>query len=323
MRHYLRARKRVRAACWAAPGAVVLWTSASPTPLGHLRDLLTVLPAFRPPQRVYAVVHWGRFDRLFTSALTRWTARRLLVPRVDGFVFLSDGLSARCAAWIPDHKRHVIPNTIDEAVRCTPAEVEAKQQSRLAARRRLRLLFFGNMIREKGYLDVLEAVRRLHQEGVPVEAHFAGGWTSGADREVFQRRVAEGGLQNVVTHHGAVRDRAQAKRLYLEADVFLLPTFYPTEAQPLSIIEALSAGTPVITTSHAGIPEMVRHEREALLVPPRDPAAIAKAVQELADVRRWLTFSKGARQRFEAAFSPKVVRQRWGALLQETPSGAR
>ena len=317
VRHYLRLRKRTRAACRSAPEAAVLWTSVSPTPLGHLRDLLTVLPAFRPRQRVYAVVHWGRFDELFTSPLTRLTALRFLVPRVDGFVFLSEGLSERCAPWIPAAKRLVIPNTIDDAVRCTPEEVEAKQRAR-TARQRLRLLFFSNMIREKGYLDVLDAVRLLHRRGVAVEAHFAGGWTSGADRAAFERRVAAGRLADVVAHYGAVRDRAKAKRLYLDADVFLLPTYYPTEAQPLSILEALNAGTPVVAADHAGIPELVRHGREGLLVPPRDGAAIARAVLELTDVRRWLDLSRNARRRFEAGFSPGAVQRRWAALLQET-----
>ena len=317
VRHYLRVRERTRAACRAAPEAAVLWTSVSPTPLGHLRDLLTVLPAFRSGQRVYAVVHWGRFDRLFTSTLTAPTARRLLVPRVDGFVFLSEGLSERCAPWIPAAKRRVIPNTIDDVVCCTPEEVEAKQRDR-AARQRLRLLFFSNMIREKGYLDVLEAVRRLHRQGVAVEADFAGGWTSEADEADFERRVAAGGLQGVVAHHGAVRDRARAKRLLLDADVLLLPTFYPTEAQPLSILEAMNAATPVVATAHAGIPELVRHGREGLLVPPRDPATIAHAVLELQDAERWLDLSRNARDRFEGGFSAEPVRQRWRALLQET-----
>ena len=320
VRHYLRVRRQTRSACRAAPRATVLWTSVSPSPLGHLRDLFTVLPAFRPQQRVYAVVHWGNFERLFTSALTRWTARRL-VERVTGFVFLSEQLSRRCAPWISADKRHVIPNTLGADVRCTAEEVAAKQQHR-ASRHTLRVLFLSNMISEKGYLDVLAAVGMMRQQGLPVEAHFAGGWTSEADRIAFERHVAADGLQGAVTHYGAVRDRARVKRLYLEADVFVLPTSYPTEAQPLSIIEALNAGTPVVTTAHAGIPEMVRHGQEALFVPPHDPARIAKAMQELADVRRWLDFSQRARQRFEAAFSPGVVRRRWEALLGEADSSS-
>ncbi|MGI9174067.1 MAG: glycosyltransferase family 4 protein [Rhodothermales bacterium] len=320
VRHYVGLRWRTQVACQTAPRATVLWTSVSPSPLGHLRDVLTVLPAFRPEQRVYAVVHWGNFERLFTSFSTRWTARRL-VERVAGFVFLSEQLSQRCAPWIPADKRHVIPNTLGADVLCTPKEVVAKQQRR-ASRKVLRVLFLSNMISEKGYLDVLTAVGIMRQRGLPVEAHFAGGWTSEVDRLAFERQVAADGLQGAVTHYGAVRDRARVKRLYLDADIFVLPTSYPTEAQPLSIIEALNAGTPVVTTAHAGIPEMVRQGQEALFVPPHDPVRIAEAVQELADVRQWLDFSRGARQRFEAAFSPEVVRQRWEALLEKTVSNA-
>ncbi|HMB90177.1 MAG TPA: glycosyltransferase family 4 protein, partial [Rhodothermales bacterium] len=144
------------------------------------------------------------------------------------------------------------------------------------------------------------------------------GWTSEAERITFNQIVAENTLQEVVTHHGSISDRKKIRALYLNADVFLLPTYYPTEAQPLAIIEALNAGMPVITTRHAAIPDMVRHDQEALFVPPRSPEAIANGVASLADSVVWHGFSQRARQRFKSRFSPKAVRQQWEALLAQS-----
>ena len=315
VRHYVRVAKGVRRALAEASGAPVLWHSISPQPLGHWRDMLTTVPAFGPEQPVYGVVHWGDFDRVFRSPLTRHTARWML-RRLRGLVFLNEGLAERCAPWVPPEQRFVVPNTIHEALVCTEAEVAAKRETH--PEMPLRLLYLSNMIASKGYLDVLEAVAQLHTRGVAVRADFIGGWTADDDRERFGARVARAGLVEAVTHHGAVYDRARVKRFYLDADVFLLPTYYPTEAQPLTILEALSAGTPVVTTEHASIPYMVRGGQEALFVPPRDPAAIARAVEQLAHRETWRSFSRRARRRFVEAFSPDAVRAQWEALLAQS-----
>lgn len=311
--HYLGQRKQIRDALRQAPQAPVLWASISPAPLGHWRDVLTVLPAFQPEQPVVAVLHRGAFDKLFKSRLTAPTAR-MLVRRVSAFVFLNRQLSEACAAWIPGEKRFVIPNTIEEQVRCSLGEIASKQENR-RSRARLRLLFLSNMMPEKGYWDVLEALRLLRSRSVPVEATFAGGWIAEKDKLDFQAYVAAHALEDSVRHEGPVHDRDHIKRLHLDADVFVLPSYHPTEAQPIALIEALNAGTPLITTYHGGIPEMVSEGREALVVPARDASAIADAVVRLADFPLWLDLSTGARRRFDASFSPEHVRTLWEDLL--------
>lgn len=147
------------------------------------------------------------------------------------------------------------------------------------------------MIPSKGYLDVLHAVKILHAEGSPLHADFISRWQSDEDQKSFMNYVAEHKLENVITAHGGIQDRARIKQFYPDADVFLLPTYYPTEAQPLSILEAINAGTPVVTTQHASIPYMVRERHRKLFVPARSPESIAAALRKLADVNTWLTFS--------------------------------
>ncbi len=313
VRHYVGIRKEIARALQAAPSAPVLWASISPMLLGHARDLVATLPALGRSHPVYAVLHRGTFDRLFGSPLTGPTARRL-ARRMTGFVFLNAMHAAQCAPWIPEAQRFIIPNTVDEAVLCSEAEVEARRASR-RSRDALRLLYLSNMIGIKGYLDVLHGVQILHARGVPVEAHFAGRWESDEDRRGFEAFVAEHGLQATVIHHGGVQDRAAIKQLHQKADVFLLPSYHPTEAQPLSILEALNAGSPVVTTNHGGIPLMVRHGQEALFVPPRSPEALAGAVERLRDYTLWRTLSEGARARFLQTYSPDAVRGAWEALL--------
>ena len=273
--------------------------------------MLTVLPALSKQARVFGVVHRGDFAKLYRHPATRLSAR-LLTRRLTGLVFLSNTLAQACAAWVPEHKRFVIPNTLDDAG--AVAREQARQKALRGPHQPLRLLFLSNMIATKGFADVLVAAAHLHSRGVPIQADFAGRWTSEADRFAFERFVDAHHLEAVVRHHGGV-DQETAKQLHREADIFLLPTYYPTEAQPATLIEALAAGTPVIVTRHASLPEMVREGREARFVPPRSPAAIADAVEALYAPGPWRRASADARDQFEHAFAPDAVGSRWKHLL--------
>lgn len=309
IRHYMSTRKLVRKAITDAPDASVIWPSISPKPSGHLRDLVSIISAMKATTPILATVHHGDFHRLFERKATRQSAR-WLTARLRGIVFNSDVLSNRCAPWVPSHKRIVIPNTLGPDVHLTDAAFESARRTRTEGDP-IQLLFLSGMIPSKGYNDVLEAVGILHKESFPVEATFIGRWPDVAAKETFMRRVSELGVDNIVHHLGGLSDRAEIQRHYLNADIFLLPTTYPTEAQPLTIVEALNAGTPVISTAHASIPEMIEDGRSGCLVPPHDPLAIAEVVKQFKPLSVQHRFSTEARARYVSYFHPNVIKAKW------------
>ncbi len=311
-RHYFSLSRRNRDAMKRRPGDVILWPAVSPDFLGHFRDLLTVVRHKRPDQKLVAIVHRGNFEKLFESPATRLTASRL-VRHVDVFVFNDAKLSAACADWIPNQKRFAIPNVIEASVTSSKAEVEGKQAHSPASP--FRLVYISNMIESKGYGELLEATAILLESGASVETIFVGRWPSRHAEDAFHRRVAERHLAQSIQMIPGVADRDEIRRLHLSADAFVLPTYYKNEAQPLSIIEALSAGTPVISTRHRGIPLMIEHGTEGFLVSPRSPEAIAAAIRNLMQPERWLRMSVDARGRFEGQFHPDVVRRKWIELI--------
>jgi len=310
--HYLKLSRRNRNALNAHAGAVVLWPAVSPDVLGHFRDLTTVLRHAEKGQRIVAIVHRGNFDKMFTHPLT-WRTARKLVDKVAQFVFLDQKLSDACGAWIPPDKRTHIPNTIDAPVTASEAEVEAKQER--DPNRPFRLVYLSNMIASKGYGDVLEAARLLFADGVDIELVFVGRWPSAEDERAFQQRIEDGGMSERIRLIPGISDREEMRLLHLESDAFVLPTYYHNEAQPLSIIEALAAGTPVIATNYRGIPEMIDDGKEGFLIPSRSPGEIAEAVKKLKDGDRWRRMSKTARARFDEQFHPEVVREQWIELV--------
>ena len=307
--HYFGVGRRLRRQLGDIPGAPVLWASISPHPLGHARDVLTTLPSFGSDRTVVAVVHRAYFDRMFRSPLTRATAARV-VARCAAVVFLTEGLAERAAPFVPRVKRVVIPNTVGADVLCSEAEVSAARADRLR-RGGLRLLFLGNLMPEKGYdlaLDVAAVLSDRHD----IRLDLVGRWPSTQAEATFLQRVEALGMSGRVRVWGGVEHGA-VKRFVLDSDLLLFPSTHPSEALPVAVLEAMCAGTPVVGVQHGSLPEVVRDGAGRLTEP--SPAALAAAIEEVTRPGSWEVASRAARERFDVAYSPGIVRALWLSLI--------
>jgi glycosyltransferase involved in cell wall biosynthesis len=107
--------------------------------------------------------------------------------------------------------------------------------------------------------------------------------------------------------------RTDARALVGHVDVLVVPSV--TEGAPLIVLEAMAAGVPVVASAVGGIPDQVRHEREALLVPPDDPAALAGALVELLrDPARARALGEAGRRRAGSEFSHATMVRRIEAV---------
>ena len=129
----------------------------------------------------------------------------------------------------------------------------------------------------KGQDVLLEAVARLGRPDVTVE--LAGGAFPGDEpyREALVRRSNQPDLAGRVRFLGKVDDALDRMRQWTVAVV----SSVEPEAGPLVLLEAMSIGVPVVATDHGGPPEVLGDA--GLLVPPRDPAAMAEAIRALLD----------------------------------------
>jgi glycosyltransferase involved in cell wall biosynthesis len=137
----------------------------------------------------------------------------------------------------------------------------------------VRLLFVGGDFERKGGTDLIEAMRVLDR---PVELDV-----------VSSSAVAPTGLP-VRVHAGVAANSPIITELFRRADVFVLPS--RGDCTPLAVAEALACGLPVVATPVGGMPELVRHGENGLLVPPSDPRQLARALSVLVDqpdTRRW------------------------------------
>lgn len=146
----------------------------------------------------------------------------------------------------------------------------------------MNVLFLAHCTREKGLFAAAEAVlranRSLAAQHLPVHLKLvaAGNFVTEAERAEFEKLATDREFAATVQHAGFVSGDRKAE-LYREADLFLFPTQYLGENQPVNLIEAMAFGLPIVTTRWRSLPEMLPADH-AGLVSNQDPAEIAAAI---------------------------------------------
>lgn len=138
-----------------------------------------------------------------------------------------------------------------------------------------RIVILGRLSPEKGHGILLEAVRTLTQDDVPVEVHVIG---DGPFRDAIRLQARGLGIEDRVSLLGEM-EPGEVSRGLADADIFCMASF--SEGLPISIMEAMAIGVPVITTWISGIPELAVQGETALTVPPGNSDALAAAIKRL------------------------------------------
>ena len=141
------------------------------------------------------------------------------------------------------------------------------------------VLAVARLVEKKGLEDLIEASALLRDRGVRFRCHIVG---HGALRESLTRLIHRLDLQQVVTLEGAA-DQDEVISWYRRATVLALPCRVARDGDrdgiPNVLIEAAACGLPIISTPVCGIPELVTDRVSGLLVPPQNPAALARAIK--------------------------------------------
>lgn len=175
---------------------------------------------------------------------------------------------------LADVELHTIYHGIDLKL-FAPAEERTAQDPPL-------ILAVGRFVEKKGFVHLVEACRRLKDEGVNFRCRIIGGFAEYAER--VQESIDRLDLKDTVSLHHAVTQE-ELKKIYETASLFVLPCVITDDGDrdgiPNVMVEALAMGVPVISTNISGIPELIGDRETGLLVPPRDPQTLARAIREL------------------------------------------
>jgi colanic acid/amylovoran biosynthesis glycosyltransferase len=146
-----------------------------------------------------------------------------------------------------------------------------------------RVVVPANLLEVKGHTYLFEAVRFLADRGVDVHVDLAG---DGPLREGLEGKVEKLKLRDRIAFLGVLPHEKLLKSMQRgEWDILVLPSIVTDSGEkegiPVAIIEAMSCRVPVVSTATGGIPELFEGVDDALLVPPKDPAALAEAIERL------------------------------------------
>ena len=181
-----------------------------------------------------------------------------------------------------DHYRNLVPGfDRGKIVHCGVRPADFPFRERAVSDECLTILAVGRAVPKKGFDDLLTALAQLTTAGVAWRAHLVGG---GPLLDELRDQKARLGLDDLEIA-GALQ-QAEVRRLLDEADVFVLPCIPAPDGDvdgiPVSLMEAMAAGCPVVSTRVSGIPELLDDGEAGVLVDPGSPDDLAAALERLA-----------------------------------------
>jgi glycosyltransferase involved in cell wall biosynthesis len=335
--HWLRRRPRALLRAWAQ----ALLASA-PSPKLLVRAPAVLLKAALVARRLEAMgvahlhAHWATHP-----ALAAWTVRALTgIPYsftahahdlyVDRAMLREKVRDAAFVVTISEFNRRLLEEVCgDDArgkvhvIRCG---VDLREYAP-GARRPVAVPTFlcvASLRPYKGHAVLLDAVALLRARGVAVQVVLVG---DGPLRGELEVRIARLGIADAVALRGAL-PHEEIPALLAGATAVVLPSVTQSDGQmegiPVALMEAMAAGVPVVSTRLSGIPELVRDGEGGLLVPERDPEALAGAMARIAaEPALAARLGEGARRIVERDFDRARSVDALDALLSGGASSGR
>jgi colanic acid/amylovoran biosynthesis glycosyltransferase len=250
------------------------------------------------------------------SAVPRERGARVFEPlfaEADAVAVLSDHMAARLRMLgCPPALLRRVPLAVDPDIR--------KPRLPVAGRAAPRLLTVARLAEKKGLEFALRALGLVRDEFPEVQLEIVG---AGPLLEELRELARTLGVENHV-HFAGARTQEYVGEALRRADVFLLPSVTAAngdeEGTPTVLLEAALCGIPVLSTVHAGIPEIVQDGESGYLVPERDAEALAARLRTLLRApERWPAMGEAGQRYVETHHVTSVVAER----LEQVYAGTR
>jgi glycosyltransferase involved in cell wall biosynthesis len=183
------------------------------------------------------------------------------------------GIASNREAWtypelihdVDPGRIHYVPNGVEEAF-FVPRSYEDRNPARL--------LFVGTWLDRKGVYYLVDALQALVQKGTAVQLTIAGSLASEEEVMTFFPPEARNHVRVL-----PFATRQEMPALYAEHDIFVFPSLM--EGMPLSLLEAMAMGMPVVSTYNSGMADVIEDRLNGLAIPDADAPALAQSVEEL------------------------------------------
>jgi glycosyltransferase involved in cell wall biosynthesis len=251
------------------------------------------------------------------KALQRRVALRWAMRNSSATVVVSGATKTQFARelGVAPGKFEVIPNGVPvrrgdasaprQEFQCEPGEVV--------------ILAVGNLERNKGHRELLEALRQLDQtSGTPRWKLIIAGGRGGPEHQYLLDFVRD---QRLAERVHIVTGRSDIPDLQALADIFVMPSLW--EGLPMATLEAMIAGNAIVASNTGGIPEAIEHEQQGLLVAPGDVSSLASALRRLLNDPAYRSaLGQAAERRALEEFTAHAMTRRYEQLYYRALSRA-
>jgi glycosyltransferase involved in cell wall biosynthesis len=297
--------------------AAVYFTIAQ-TRLGIARDICLMLLSKLLGAMCVVHLHGGYFRNYYERHLNAIEKKlvRKAISLVDGVIVLDASLGWIFQGLVPPEKIFVLANGAPEVF--TEAEIR-QATARRQRSAKLRVTYLSNFMPGKGFDTFLEAAAILNQTGSRGDFLFnlAGAAPDEETAQQIKCLVRRHRLEDSVLVLGKVLDKTKWD-LLLDSDIFVFPTAYLYEGQPLVIIEALAAGLPIISSQKGSIPSMVRDGKNGFIVPANEPCEVAQRLRLLkANSALRLSMGQASRDLYLSSYSGEQFVQGFCTIMDQ------
>lgn len=291
------------------------------------KDFITVMMLKMMKQHIVMHFHNKGVATRQDRWLDNWMYRRYF--KDVKLILLADALYHDVKKYIVRSQVFICPNAIPEismASERVSLQRETMKSGGILSRSAVpHILWLTNIMRTKGIMEYLSALKLLKEKGVTFQADFVGGLTKEMSGEEFDTALTTLGLNDSCVYHGP--KYGNDKYVYFrDADIFVLPSY--TEALPVSILEAMQFALPVVASNVGGVSAEVEEGVNGFLLGGTTPIMLntfrpnAKEIADrlerlLKDAELRCRMGMKGREKFEREFTLDVFEKRWVGILEQ------
>lgn len=273
-------------------------------------DVIVVLLAKAHKSEVIAYLHTSGFQRLAkASALNRFLLKCVFGWCTD-VVTLSASLSREITSVVPDRKIKVIPNFTPHFSTFTPEGALKRYSNRT-------IVFVGNLIQTKGYMDFIEVFKKTFAIDNRIRAILIGAESRKGQLVEIRDEIRRLGLGGKLQVTGELSSEEIQEHMQRGA-LFVYPTKYSFEAQPLVLLEALSTGLPVLSYCAGSIADFINQDSGSVTLEKAEIGELQKEILvALSDFERWKDRSLKAGNYARQHFSKDRFGSSWLSVVRD------
>lgn len=245
---------------------------------GFFRDLMIFGICRMFNQNIIIHLHGSDFKDFYdNSPRPLRSLIHFLYSRISDAIILLDGMSNQFVDF-PNLDFHVLANF--HSLNIDKNELD-KKIKKFECSSVIKCLFFSNIIQSKGVFDAIKGVTLARQNGVDVRLDIAGSFIGSTSEVNHMSLMLDDAIKELdyVNFLGPLYDN-EKQDIFIESDVLLFPTYYPPEAQPITILEGFAAGNLIFFTDHNYLCDFLSN-KNGELINIQDPYSISKKLHDV------------------------------------------